>query len=176
MNDSNSSWDGFFSQVRQLHQHVLEIAVFFRWTDRTGPFAHWQRSHSYAPASAAARHFPFSVSGWFLPMRPLRQRNMWFSMREGRLFCFQSQLPASKKGRRGIWRYKVKDQMSSKSMRTVPEYRSHTGPPGFAEKPVCSTYRQGRLNAGVIFACPVGSGYPCFSISSSQASRSSTPA
>ena len=136
MNDSNSSWDGFFSQVRQLHQHVLEIAVFFRWTDRTGPFAHWQRSHSYAPASAAARHFPFSVSGWFLPMRPLRQRNMWFSMREGRLFCFQSQLPASKKGRRGIWRYKVKDQTSSKSMRTVPEYRSHTGPPGFAEKPV----------------------------------------
>ena len=30
----------------------------------------------------------------------------------------------------------MKDQMSSKSMRTVPEYRSHTGPPGFAEKPV----------------------------------------
>ena len=28
--------------------------------------------------------------------------------------------------------------MSSKSMRTVPEYRSHTGPPGFAEKPVCT--------------------------------------
>ena len=32
----------------------------------------------------------------------------------------------------------MKDQMSSKSMRTVPEYRSHTGPPGFAEKPVCT--------------------------------------
>ena len=31
----------------------------------------------------------------------------------------------------------MKDQMSSKSMRTVPEYRSHTGPTGFAEKPVC---------------------------------------
>lgn len=33
----------------------------------------------------------------------------------------------------------MKDQMSSKSMRTVPEYRSHTGPPGFAEKPVYSS-------------------------------------
>lgn len=32
----------------------------------------------------------------------------------------------------------MKDQTSSKSMRTVPEYRSHTGPPGFAEKPVCT--------------------------------------
>ena len=30
------------------------------------------------------------------------------------------------------------NQTSSKSMRTVPEYRSHTGPPGFAEKPVCT--------------------------------------
>ena len=28
--------------------------------------------------------------------------------------------------------------MSSKPMRTVTEYRSHTGPPGFAEKPVCT--------------------------------------
>ena len=29
------------------------------------------------------------------------------------------------------------NQTSSKSMRTVPEYRDHTGPPGFAEKPIC---------------------------------------
>ena len=31
----------------------------------------------------------------------------------------------------------MKNQMSSKPMRTVPEYRDHTGPPGFAEKPIC---------------------------------------
>ena len=32
----------------------------------------------------------------------------------------------------------MKNQMSSKPMRTRPEYRDHTGPPGFAEKPVCT--------------------------------------
>ena len=54
-------------------------------------------------------------------------------------FLFSESIPAHEKGRRRIWRYKVKNpnQTSSKSMRTVPEYRDHTGPPGFAEKPIC---------------------------------------
>ena len=54
-------------------------------------------------------------------------------------FLFSESIPAHEKGRRGIWRLKVKNpnQTSSKSMRTVPEYRDHTGPPGFAEKPIC---------------------------------------
>ena len=58
---------------------------------------------------------------------------------KGGFFRFRSKLPASEKGRRRIWRLKVKNpnQTSSKSMRTIPEHRDHTGPPGFAEKPIC---------------------------------------
>ena len=80
--------------------------------------------------------FSFSKGRWL----PAPDSQPFFLMREGRLFCFRSQLPASEKGRRRIWRLKVKNpnQTSSKSMRIVPEYRDHTGPPGFAEKPVCT--------------------------------------
>ena len=54
----------------------------------------------------------------------------------------------------------MKDQTSSKSMRTVPEYRDHTGPPGFVEKPICraSPLCEGCPFPGHGFLCQGGDG------------------
>ena len=54
----------------------------------------------------------------------------------------------------------MKNQMSSKPMRTVPEYRDHTGPPGFAEKPICraSPLCEGCPFPGHGFLCQGGDG------------------
>ena len=59
--------------------------------------------------------------------------------REDGFFVFYEQAPTPEKGRRRKWRSKVKNpnQASSKTNRTRPEYRSHTGPPARTEKPVC---------------------------------------
>ena len=52
------------------------------------------------------------------------------------------------------------NQMSSNPMRTVPEYRDHTGPPGFAEKPICraSPLCEGCPFPGHGFLCQGGDG------------------
>ena len=55
-------------------------------------------------------------------------------------FVFSHNYSVPEKGRRRKWRSKVKNpnQASTKSNRTRPEYRSHTGPSAQTEKPVCT--------------------------------------
>ena len=162
MNDSNSSWDGFFSQVRQLHQHVLEIAVFFAGLTEPGPLHIGKDLIHMLQLPPQLVIFRFQFQDGFFQCGPFGSGICGFLCGKDGFFVFRVNYQRLKKGHRGIWRLKVKNpnQTSSKSMRTVPEYRDHTGPPGFAEKPICraSPLCEGCPFPGHGFLCQGGDG------------------